>query len=205
MVSYWWSTSFRAYPQSGMNSEVLALSSTAAPGGGALLRADGEVVWTSPRPASEHLPAGISSIEVVAGRPLDDLLDNQLEAERRAPHSHHTRPRTPTHGEVTLRRVISNPSALHQVIAAFDRLPIVQPYVGTCPAEGDGPLAELLFRDRSGHRLARAEQRYGTEIGRCNPMHLRIGGRKQPRLAEGLTVIALVGRLVGVKVLPTSG
>ena len=108
--------------------------------------------------------------------------------------------------EVTLRRVISNAASVHRIIAAFDRLPIVQPGIGSCPEYGaDQPAAQLVFRDKRAHDLAWSTQGAGAEIGRCNPMTFRLAGHKQPRLAEGLKLIALISRTLGVEVLHASG
>ncbi len=49
-----------------ISSEELAFEAIAAEGGGTALRADGEVIWTLPRAASEHIPDGIAAISVRA-------------------------------------------------------------------------------------------------------------------------------------------
>jgi hypothetical protein len=59
----WWVT-FQAHPRSGLGSQTLTISMTAAPKGGTLLRADGQVVWVSTRSPAERVPAEVSSIEV---------------------------------------------------------------------------------------------------------------------------------------------
>jgi hypothetical protein len=59
----WWVT-FQAHSRSGLGSETLPISMTAAPKGGTLLRVDGEVVWLITRSPAERVPAGVSNIEV---------------------------------------------------------------------------------------------------------------------------------------------
>jgi hypothetical protein len=173
-VEYWWYVSFQAQPRPGLGSEVLAISTTAAPGGGTLLRADGEVVWLSARSAAERVPAGVSSIEVV----------------RRA-----------AYRRVTLRRTISAAAAVRRIVAALDELPIVQSGLLVCPEEPVGPAISLSFRGPAGRVLAAAVQVAGTEVGDCSPMHFSVGGRNEQPLAQGASVIDIISQTLGLRLL----
>jgi hypothetical protein len=173
-VEYWWYVSFQAAARAGLGSEALAISTTAAPGGGTLVRADGEVVWLSARPSAERVPAGVRSVEVTRG---------------------------PTYKRVTLRRTISSQASVRRVVAVLNALPIVQPGAWSCPAEPLGPVVGLTLRGSAGGVLARATQAAGAEVGNCSPMSFSVGGRAQTPLAEGARVVAVAGRALGVVLL----
>ena len=175
-VEYSWYVTFGAKPQPGLGLQELVISMTAAPQGGTLLRADGEVVWLSARPAAERVPAGVSSVEVTRGPP------------RRGRR---------------LLRVISDPVAVQRIVAALERLPIVQPGTWVCPSEPVEPaVVHLTFRDSARKVLAEAVQAAGTEVGNCDPMYFSVEGREQKPLAEGASVIGIVSQTLGLKLLP---
>jgi hypothetical protein len=171
----WWVT-FQAHPRSGLGSETLTISMTAAPGTGTWLRADGEAVWVSPRSAAEGVPAGVSGIEVT---------------------------RRSGDRQISLRRTISAASSVKAIITAIDRLPIVQPGTWVCPEEPAEPAeVRLSFRDHTGHALAQAVQAAGSEVGDCSPMYFSIKGHEQKPLAEGSSVIDTASRILGLELLP---
>ncbi len=172
---YLWYVTFQARPQLGLSSEQLAISTIAAPGGGTLLRADAEVVWLSPRPAAEHVRAGVSSIVVTRGS---------------------------TYRQMTLRRTISDAASVRRIMTAIDMLPIVQPGTWVYPDEPIGPVVRLSFRGHAGRVLAKAAQAAGDEVGNCSPMYFSVQGREQKPLAKGASVIAIVSQTLGVGLLP---
>jgi hypothetical protein len=195
---YWWDVGFTTRAAPHLDSEQLAISTAAAPGGGTLLRADAQVVWEALRPAGERVPAGVATIEAARVTTREELLEQELKVSgRKKAHL-----REITHGVVTLRRVISIPSAVRKIIAAIDQLPIVQPGTIVCPAEPGGPVARLMFRSRADKVLAFAGQRAGSQIGYCDPMYFSIEGHEQKQLADGGRVIDVVSRLLGMKLLP---
>jgi hypothetical protein len=173
----------------------------AAPGDGTLLRADAEVVWLSQRPAAEHVPAGVTSIEVTRLTTLEELLEQERTSRERG-RAAKRHARGPTHGVVTLRRVIVSPAAVRRLVAAIDALPIVQPGAWVCPAEPFGPVVRLSFRGHSGRVLAKAAQAAGDEVGNCSPMYFSVRGREQKPLAKGASVIGIVSEVLGVRLLP---
>jgi hypothetical protein len=174
-VEYLWYVTFQAQPGRGLGSEVLAISMTAAPGGGTLLRADGEVVWLSARSPTERVPAGVSSIEVARG---------------------------PTYKQMTLHRRIIAAGSVRRIVAAIDTLPIVQPGTWVCPEEPVGPVVRLSFRGRTGGVLAEAVQAAGAEVGNCSPMYFSVRGREEKPLAEGASVIDIISQTLAIKLLP---
>jgi hypothetical protein len=171
----WWVT-FQAHPRSGLGSQTLTISMIAAPKGGTLLRADGQVVWLSTRSPAERVPADVSGIEVT-----------QRSVDR----------------QISLRRTIGAASSVKAIIAAIDRLPIVQPGTWVCPEEPVEPVeVHLSFRDHTGNVLAQAVQAAGSEVGNCSPMYFTIKGHEQKPLAEGANVIDTVSQILGVQLLP---
>ena len=175
-VEYSWYVTFGAKPQPGLGSQELVISMTAAPQGGTLPRADGEVVWLSARPAAERVPAGVSSVEVTRGPP------------RRGRR---------------LLRVISDPVAVQRIVAALERLPIVQPEnVGLPVGAGRTRRGALDLSRQRPEGLAEAVQAAGTEVGNCDPMYFSVEGREQKPLAEGASVIGIVSQTLGLKLLP---
>jgi hypothetical protein len=172
----WWVT-FKADPRSGLGSETLTISMTAAPKGGTLLRADGQAVWLNTRSPAERVPAGESSIEIARG---------------------------PTYRQITLRRTISAAGSVKRIVAAIDMLPIVQPGTTACPEEPLGPVVRLSFRNHTGKVLAQAAQAAGSEVGNCSPMYFSIKGHEQKPLTEGRGVIDTASQIVGVELLPRS-
>jgi hypothetical protein len=172
---YWWYVTFRAPARTGLGSDQLAISMTAAPGGSTLLRVDGQVIWLSMRSAAERVPTAVSSIEVRRGS---------------------------AGGARRLLGVISEPAAVQRIVAALERLPIVQPGTWVCPSESANPtVVHLTFRDSARKVLAEALQAAGAEVGNCDPMYFSVQGREQKPLAEGASAIAIVSQILGVRLL----
>ena len=197
---YWWYVAFNAPLRPGLSSEKLVISSTEAPSG-ALLRADAEVVWISPRPATELLPHSVRSVAVERVTTAGELFEQEreYEAQHRGARRHR---RIPENGVVNLRHLIANPTAVREISSVLDDLPIVQPGATLlCPAEPWGPLVRLVFRDRTGAVVAKAAQGAGSEVGACSPLFFSIKGRVQRPLAEGKRVIAVIDRILGVELL----
>lgn len=186
---------FRAEPPSGVQSETLIVTEATAPGRLALLRADAQVVWTSPRPATERIPRGVSYIVVLRRSPTAELFS-------RARRAGHPLARRPKHGVTTLRRVIREPAAVRRIIAAVESLPIIQPGATVCPAEPVGPVVYLGFNARTTRLLAVAVQGAGDEVGNCSPMEFRIMGHKEKPLAEGERAVDVVDEILSAQLLP---
>ncbi len=172
-----WYVGFSAAPQANVASEELLITTVAAPHGQTYLRADAQVVWSSLRSSSERVPLGTTSV-LVRRVNLD------------VPHP-----------VITFERAIARRPQVSELVAATDRLPLLQPGVGSCPAESAGPILYFMFRDRSGRTMATLRQRAGFDIYRCNPTLLSVQGHREPALAGGNNIIALAGRLMGVSAL----
>lgn len=191
-VSY---VTFRAEPPPGVQSETLIVTAATAPGRGPLLRADAQVVWTSPRPSTERIPQPVSYIVVLRRSPAAELLS-------RARQAGHPLARRLRHGVTTLRRVIRRPAAVRRIVAAVESLPIVQPGATVCPAESLGPVVYLGFNASTTRLLAVAVQSAGDEVGNCAPMEFSIRGHEEKPLAEGKKALDVVDEVLGAQLLP---
>jgi hypothetical protein len=178
-----------------VQSETLIVTVATAPGRGPLLRADAQVVWTSPRPSTERIPQPVSYIVVLRRSPAAELLS-------RARQAGHPLPKRPLHGVTTLRRVIRQPAAVRRILAAVESLPIVQPGATICPAGPLGPVVYIGFNASTTRLLAVAVQSAGYEVGNCAPMEISIRGHKEKPLADGERALDVVDEVLGVQLLP---
>lgn len=144
------------------------------------IRADAQVQWIIPRPASEKVPRQARVINVVRAVP-----------------GH--RP--------SVSRTVTSSSRVRRITQLIDRLPIVQPGVWSCPRERAGvPVVTFTFRhSRAGAALARARARsdVGNSDTSCDGMSFEIRGHSQNALADGGRFLRAVQRLLGVRL--TSG
>jgi hypothetical protein len=164
-----------------VSSEELVLDTAATGGAGTALRADAQVVWVTPRPASERIPAGVREIDITRAR----------------------RGQTPS-----LSIAVTNPERVREVVSMIDRLATVPP-TGTvaCPAiPVNPPVVTLRFRATpAGLVLASASQAVDATAGPpCQPMNLSIRGRPQPPLAGGPAFLRRLRGIIGVTLTSTS-
>ena len=97
------------------------------------LRVVSQVVWLSPRAASEKVPAGVSSVSVVV---------------------------TTASGTTSGPYAVSDPSKIDQIVALTDALPPAQPGVQACPADYGGAV-RVTFKAADGSVLAEADAEPG--------------------------------------------
>lgn len=161
--------------------EELVLDTAATGGAGTVLRADAQVVWVTPRPASERIPAGVREIDITRAR----------------------RGQAPS-----LSIAVADPERVREVVSMLDGLATVPP-TGTvaCPAiPVNPPVLTLRFRAMpAGPVLASASQVVDATAGSpCQPMALSIRGRPQPPLAGGLALLRRLRGIIGVTLTSTS-
>lgn len=140
------------------------------------IRADAEVQWIVPRPASERIPASVREIGI------------------RAPRRHSASPRF-------IR--VSRPGRVRSIVRIVDRLPLVQPGLVECPAFRPTPAARkitLSFRAKAG-APALAVARFPEEAeGTCDgAMSLQIRGEAQAPLNGGYLALRRIGELLRVR------
>lgn len=173
---------FAFAPRAGvLASRTLIVTAARIGAGVSAVRVDAEDVWVTPRSASERIPAGVHEVDVtraLPGRP----------------------PSVSAH--------VVEASKVRAIISLIDGLAVVAPGVVNCPMIPAGaPVVTLTFRARSGGAvLAQASQlALALEVATpCDPVTLRIGGRRQTPLLAGSGFLTAVGKLLGLKLAATS-
>ena len=167
---------FQWQPQPGVtDSRTLLVEETAAPNGQTAVRADAEVVWVLPRPASEQIPSDARLLTVSV---------------RRA-------------GKHVTSVTVSKPSTVRRLAAVIDSLETVQPYTTSCSQPvRNGPKISFSFRaTRTGPPLAVARETYNPKAPGtfpCDPMTFSINGKPQtPLLDPTGTTIRTATKLLG--------
>lgn len=145
--------------------EVVQLS-----GGSTGLRADAEVVWVKPRPASEQIPPGARFLRVSVGATIPANKPKQ-------------RPFT-----------VTSPKTLRRILALLNALPAAQPGVRSCPVDFGIRVRLAFYARRKVAPLAVAV----IDPGGCGGVGLTIGGRLQTSL-EGEGLIQRLDSILGVK------
>ena len=146
------------------------------PGDRTGVRADAQVQWTIPRPASERIPVGAHELDVARGLP------------GRAP---------------TLRAHVIDLAQIRRLAGMIDRLQTVQRGAWSCPSmQADTPIVTFTFRARlGGPALAAAsEPAFATHpTTPCDPMTFSIRGHARKPLLGGAAVVRAAGRMLGLR------
>jgi len=164
-----------------LSTRWLVLTATQLPHGSTGLRVDSQVVWVTPRPASERIPAGARHLRVSVTSSLK--------------------------GNLAPQRPFSVASAqrIERVVALLNSLPAAQPGVMSCP-DDPGIRVRLAFNqpDTASPSAVATIDPYG-----CGGVQLTIGGRPQAPLgSEALpgtsttrepSLILRIDRVLGVK------
>jgi hypothetical protein len=109
-----------------LSDRQLVVEAVRLPGGATGLRADAQIVWISPRPSTERIPAGVRRLTV---------------SERRGEEA------------VLVPLTVRSPRRLRRVIAVLDSLPLFPPGAYSCPANF-GLAIHLAFYGGHGAPLA---------------------------------------------------
>lgn len=164
-----------------LSTRWLVLTATQLPQGSTGLRVDSQVVWVTPRPASEWIPAGARHLKVSVTSSLK--------------------------GNLAPQRPFSVASAqrIERVVALLNSLPAAQPGVRSCP-DDPGIRVRLAFNqpDTASPSAVATIDPYG-----CGGVQLTIGGRPRASLeSEALpgtsttrepSLILRIDRVLGVK------
>jgi hypothetical protein len=134
------------------------------------VRADSEVVWITPRPRSERVPATARRVVVTNSRGT-----------------------TLVQGPIT----VTSRATVARIVSLLNRLPAAQPGSYSCPADF-GWHVRLAFyanQDPRSSPIAVAT----IESGGCGAVRLTLAGKAQPLLADGYTATKRLGALLHVK------
>ncbi len=169
----WWET--YSWPVVGprLGTRQLTVALTTLADGETGVRADAQVVWIVPRPATERVPAGVRTIAIT---------------------------RDAYGATPALSLSVTGPGRIARIETLLDRLPTVQPGAWSCPAQPTPvPIVALRFRSASGGVLARAsEDATVTEpTTPCDPLGFSIRGRPKTPLLGGAAFLGSVSRLLG--------
>jgi hypothetical protein len=134
------------------------------------LRADAQVVWVTPRPASEAIPPGSHLLRISVHGSL--------------------------RGERPMQRPFSVTSAkkIDAIVALLNALPASQPGTRSCPADFGIRVRLAFYRRRGSEPLAVA----AIDPQGCGGVALTIDGAAQPGLESG-RALGQVERVLGVK------
>ena len=140
------------------------------------VRADAEVVWTVPRPATERVPHGARVLDVRRSAPDE------------------------------LSLTVTDLAKVREIAAMLDRLPIVQPGIIACPAIFPAPTVTFTFRaTASGPALAKASMLANGPAGACSPIEFSIRGRSEKPLSGQPSWLQKAGKVLGVSLSESSG
>lgn len=145
------------------------------PNGSTALRADAQVVWITPRPASDTFPAGARLVQIAvhgythyAPRALALLL------------------RLPAR--------ITSVAQIEKLTAALNGLEVAQPGIRLCPAGFGNSVLLAFFAAPGASPLAEAD----VATTGCGGVSVTIDGTSQPPLEGGWDVVEQIARALGV-------
>lgn len=147
----------------------LMVETTDAAGGGTAVRADAQVVWLKPRPATERIPAGVKQVTVTVRR-------------------------SPQKSRSTL--TLTTPAQIRAVIGFVNQLPLLQPDVVACGHFPKEPKVDLTFWGSAGSEplAAAVADDYG-----CDVVTFQIRGRAEPTLTGGITLAKQLESLLDLR------
>jgi len=159
---------------------TLVIWAVRLPNGSTALRADAQVVWITPRPASETIPSGAHLLRITVhdrNRSSRDPESESLALLERLPWK------------------VTSPRRIKGIVALLDKLQVVQPGRRFCPLKlGDSSVELTFYASPDAAPLAVSD----IEPGGCGSVSLTIGGVSQPRLEGGWSLIGEIGKALGV-------
>jgi hypothetical protein len=161
---------------------TLVIRAVRLPNGSTALRADAQVVWITPRPASETIPSGAHLLRITV-------------------HDRHPRSRDPESRSLALLErlpwKIRSLRRIEGIVALLNKLEVVQPGRRFCPLDvGDSSVELTFYASPDAAPLAVGD----IEPGGCGGVSLTIEGVSQPRLEGGWSLIGQIGEVLGVNV-----
>jgi hypothetical protein len=147
--------------------------------GSTALRVDAEVVWVTPRAASERIPAGahLLTISVKPGRTLIGVTSNRPTILRRLPSR------------------VTSAARIEKIVALLNELPVHQPGSRHCPMEPGGSAQLGFYTGPNARPLAVVD----INNGGCGGVSLTIDGRAEPELEGGWSSVEEISRALEIR------
>jgi hypothetical protein len=165
------------------NAGTLAVWAVRLANGSTALRVDAQVVWVTPRPASERIPVSARLLTISVHEPRGGSVG--FESMRRA----------------VLRRLpsrVTSIAPIEKVVALLNELRVHQPGVRHCPRGFGGSVELDFYTSSSASPLAVADI---TAEG-CGGVSLMIDGMAEPELEGGWDLVEEIGRVLAIKPAP---
>jgi hypothetical protein len=167
---YWWPD------QKGVAEERKLEVTITRHGDGTAIRAESDADWVEPRPPSEHIPRGVSAIEIdrepLAGARFEPHRTGRVE-----------------HGSIRSRTKVAS------IVALVNGLEVVQPATIMCPLEAPRAVIRLRFLRRVADRPV-AVTSMDWPMGPCKSLSLEIEGTPRRPLSEGWLLHRRLGHVL---------
>ncbi len=151
--------------------------------GSTALRVDAEVVWSTPRPASERIPAGARLLTIGVHEPGGASIE--FESMRRT-----------VLGRLPSR--VTSIARIEKIVALLNELRVHQPGVRHCPRGFGGSIQLDFYTSPSASPLAVANI---TAEG-CGGVSLMIDGMAEPELEGGWDLVEEISQALGIRPAP---
>lgn len=161
------------------NPGTLAVHVVRLPNGSTALRADAQVVWISPRPASDVLPAGAHLLRIAV----------------HSPSGHHLGSFAPEPLLERLPSKVTSAARIQEIVALLNGLRVAQPGVRSCPLDRGGDVLLSFYASANAAPLALAD----INLGGCGGVSVMVGGLRQLQLEGGSEMIGPIAKILGVK------
>ncbi len=166
-IGFTWPSIPRTLSSRSLVVEVVSLAD-----GSTGVRADSQVVWITPRPASERIPDSARRLVLTTRQP-GRIIQGPLQ--------------------------ISSRAAVRRVVALLNALPASQPGTTACPFDSGSRMRLELYggavKGAGSYPLAVAV----VDPSGCGEVALSIDGRREPPLAGGATLVPRLSRALGIK------
>jgi hypothetical protein len=150
--------------------------------GSTALRVDAQVVWVTPRPASERIPAGARLLTIGVHEPRGARGAGSIESMRRA-----------VLGRLPSR--VTSIARIEKIVALLNELRVHQPGVRHCPRGFGGSVQLDFYTSPSASPLAVTDI---TAEG-CGGVSLMIDGMAEPELEGGWDLVEEISQALGIR------
>jgi hypothetical protein len=160
---------------------TLVITVVRLPDASTALRADAQVVWVTPRPASDTIPGGAHLLRIAV----------------HAPNTHYPKSFEP---DALLERLpwkITSVAQIEAIVALLNGLEVAQPGARLCPLEraADSNVELSFYASANAAPLALAD----IHLEGCGGVSVVIGGLRRPPLEGGSDLISPIAGILGVK------